>query len=150
AAGGILVPTLASPEDTDSAVERPTTWWELVRDSYLTFDRRTLGFARIAIGFLLVMDLLRRTPDWQNMYSTAGVLPIHVNLWRPQADGFSIFNAFSTPGELWVLWAVGLVGAICLLVGYRTRLAQVTMLVFVTSMNGRVLLIENGGYVVQN
>jgi len=51
-------------------------------------------------GFLLVTDLIRRTWDWEDMYSTNGVLPNHVNLWRPQAYGaFSIFNAFSTPAE---------------------------------------------------
>jgi hypothetical protein len=36
------------------------------------------------------------------------------------------------------------------LVGYKTRVAQVLAAIFVASMNGRVLLIENGGYVVHN
>src|SRR5262249_16940612 len=113
--------------------------------------RRTLGFARIMLGTLLVGDLFRRTWSWEDMYSTKGVLPNHVNLFRPQAAGnFTILNAFSTSGELWVLWAVMLVTFVCVLIGFRTRLAQVLALVWVTSLDGRVLLIENGGYVVYN
>jgi len=126
-------------------------WFELLRDLYGTFDRRTLGFTRILLGFLLIMDLIHRSSAWMDMYSTEGVLPNHLNLFRPQAWGnFTIFNAFSTPGELAVLWVLMFAIGVCLLVGYKTKVAQVLALVFVASMNGRVLLIENGGYVVNN
>lgn len=131
-------------------MDQDPTWRSVLRDTYLTVDRRTLGLARIAMGFLLVLDLFRRTPDWLAMFSTKGVLPSPLFLARPQSDGLSLFTAFNTPGELWCLWAIGLATFLCLLVGYRTRVAQVVALVYVTSMNGRVLLIENGGYVVQN
>lgn len=130
--------------------EDEATFWELIRDTYLSFDRRTLGFTRIFLGFLLITDLLRRTWDWEAMFSTEGVLPNHVNLWRPQGSNFSLVNAFSTPAELWALWFVMLATFTCVLIGYKTRVAQVLSLVFVASMNGRILLIENGGYVVYN
>jgi hypothetical protein len=85
------------------------------------------------------------------MFADIGVLPNSLNLWRPQGSGhFSLLNAFSTSGELWVLWAVILATYVCLFIGFKTKVMQVLSLVFVTSMNGRVLLIENGGYVVQN
>ncbi|WP_235879761.1 HTTM domain-containing protein [Polyangium aurulentum] len=130
---------------------RPRAWLELIRDVYFSIDRRTLGFTRIMLGFLCVMDLVRRTPDWLAMYSNQGVLPNHVNLWRPQAWGaFTFLNAFSTAPELWALWGVMLATYLCLMFGYKTRIAQVLTLVFVTSTNGRILLIENGGYVVFN
>ncbi len=126
-------------------------YWTILRDVYFSIDRRTLGFARIMLGFLLVMDLFRRTPDWLAMYSDKGVLPTHVNLFRPQAWGaFTLFNAFSTAPELWALWAVLFATFVCVLVGYKTRIAHVLAAIFVASMNGRILLIENGGYVVYN
>lgn len=137
-------------KEPEASAPREASYWDIIRDVYLTFDRRTLGLARILLGFLLVMDLIRRVWDWQDMYSTEGVLPNHVNLFRPQGDNFSIVNAFSSPGELWVLWAIELVCFLGLLAGYRTRVFQVLSLIFVTGNNGRVLLIENGGYVVQN
>ena len=143
-------PAPAAPAASPAPAPKES-FWGIIRDVYLSFDRRTLGFARIMLGFLLVMDLIRRTPDWVDVFSTEGVLPNHVNLLRPQGGGnFSIVNAFSTPGELWVLWAVELFCFLGLLVGYRTRVFQILSLIFVTSNNGRVLLFENGGYVVQN
>ena len=124
---------------------------EMLADLYLSFDRRVLGFTRLMLGFYLVMDVCHRGRWWKEMYSTDGVLPNNVNLFRPQAWGaFTIFNAFSSPGELRVFWVFLLAVFGCLLVGYKTKTMQVLSLVLVTGMNGRVLLIENGGYVVQN
>jgi len=126
-------------------------FWHIIRECYFSVDRRTLGFARILLGFLLVMDLFRRTPDWLDMFSNEGVLPTHVNLWRPQAWGaFTFLNAFSTAPELWALWAFMLATYVCLLVGYKTRIAHLLSVFLVASANGRILLIENGGYVVNN
>ena len=139
-------PTKTADEPKD---EGPV--WPVIRDTYLTFDRRTLGFTRILVGFLFVMDLFRRTADWNWMFSTEGVLPNHVNLFRPQASqAFSLVNAFSTRGELVALWIIVFLTFVCLMVGYKTKLAQILSVVFVCSMDGRVLLIENGGYVVYN
>lgn len=145
--------TAAKEGDAAAKDDRAPTasWWDILRDCFFTFDRRTLGFTRILIGFFLIGDLFRRTWAWTDMFADTGVLPNHVNLWRPQGSGnFSLVNAFSTSGELWVLWAIILATYVCLLIGWKTKLMQVLSLVFVTSMNGRVLLIENGGYVVHN
>lgn len=126
-------------------------YWLIIRDVYLSVDRRTLGFTRILLGFLMVMDLFRRTSDWLAMFSDDGVLPSHVQLWRHNGWGlFSILTAFSTAPELWALWFVILCTFLCVLVGYKTRIAQVLAVVFISGMNSRVLLIENGGYVVYN
>lgn len=129
---------------------RVETWHELVQRTYLSFDRRTLGLTRICLGFFLVMDLFRRSFAWEAMFSDRGVLPTTTILARPQAGNYSILHAFSSPFELWVLFAVMLVTYVSLLIGFKTKLAQILSLVWVVSMNGRVLLIENGGYVVQN
>ncbi|MFO0551018.1 MAG: hypothetical protein U0271_21695 [Polyangiaceae bacterium] len=122
----------------------------LAINSWLVFDRRTLGFTRLLLGFYLIMDLFRRTADWEHMFADTGVLPTYVILKQPQANGFSFLHAFTSAPELWCLWAVILVVYVCLFVGYRTKLAQILSVFIVTSMNGRVLLIENGGYVVQS
>ncbi|MBK8258994.1 MAG: HTTM domain-containing protein [Polyangiaceae bacterium] len=124
---------------------------ELIRDAYFTFDRRTLGFTRILLGFLLIMDLFRRTADWNHMFANTGVLPASLNLSRPQAAyAFSLVNGFATEPELVLLWALIFVTYVCVLIGYKTKLAQILSVFWVASMNGRVLLIENGGYVVNN
>jgi hypothetical protein len=138
---------------TEATAETPAapSMWALIRDYYFLFDRRTLGFTRIMLGFFLVGDLVRRGMAWMDLYSSEGVLPTPVNLSRPSVWGtFSIFHAFSEPGELRVLWALMFVTFMCLLIGYKTKIAQILSLIFVTGMNVRVGQIENGGYIVHN
>lgn len=124
--------------------------WNLFKNSYLTFDRRTLGLTRILLGWFLICDLFRRAAAWPDMLSDVGVLPNWVILEKPQSNNFSLLHGFTTAPELWVLWGVILATYVALLVGYKTKLAQILSLMFITSLNGRVLLIENGGYVVQS
>jgi hypothetical protein len=120
-------------------------------DRYLTFDRRTLGLTRLLLGFYLLLDLVHRGRWWDDFYSSEGVCPNRWSVAKAPVRGmFSLFHAFSTPAELRVLWALMFVTFAALLVGYRTKAAQIASLVLVTSMNARVLPAENGGYIVQN
>ena len=122
----------------------------LFTNSWLSFDKRTLGLTRICLGFYLLMDLFRRTGDWEAMFADTGVLPNWLTLNRGPSSNFTFVAGFTSAWELWALWVVIFATYVCLLLGYRTKIAQILSLIFVTSMNGRVLLIENGGYVVQN
>jgi hypothetical protein len=122
----------------------------LAQNSWLTFDRRTLGFTRIILATFLIFDLFRRGAAWEEMFGDKGVLPSFVITNRPQAQGFSLLHGFTTPLELWLLFGVILLVYVLLLVGWKTKVMQILSMFFVASMNGRVLLIENGGYVVQN
>src|SRR5689334_20471229 len=106
------------------------SFFRLLHDHYLTFDRRTLGFTRWMLGFYLITDLFHRGRSWAELYSSTGVLPTDLALQRPQSEGsFSIFLGFSSPGELQILWALMLVTFVCLLIGYKTRLSQLLALV---------------------
>ena len=144
-------PDLEAAAEAPVAPEEPPgpTFREMLREGYLTFDRRTLGFTRLVLGFYLILDLFHRGRSWSELYSTDGVYPNNLNLARSQGM-FSLFDAFSTSGEVRVLWALMLVTFTCLFLGYRTKVAQVLALFLVTGMNIRVPAIENGGYVVQN
>src|SRR5690349_20580512 len=75
--------------ESPQPVARVETWWEVLKDSYFNIDRRTLGFTRICLGWFLIGDLLRRTPDWIHMFGDTGVLPTTLILSRPQAANFS-------------------------------------------------------------
>lgn len=122
-----------------------------VRDRYLAVDPRTAGVFRLVLGTLLSLDCLRHWSEAQLLYSTEGVLPNEKHLWRPSSSWlFSIFHAFSSLKEVHVLFALGLLCHVLLLVGYRARLFAFLSFVFVTSMDSRVPLVENGGYVVVN
>jgi hypothetical protein len=122
-----------------------------VRDRYLRVDPRTAGVFRLVLGTLLSLDCLRHWSEAQLLYSTSGVLPNEKHLWHPSSSYlFSIFHAFSSVNEVHVLFTLGLICHLLLLVGYRTKLFAILSCVFVTSMDSRIPLVENGGYVVVN
>ena len=142
----------AAPADEAPAPEAlppEPSFAQQLREGFLTFDRRTLGFTRIVLGVYLILDICHRGRSWLELYSSDGVYPSYLNLWHTQWM-FSLFDAFFSAGEVRVYWALMLVTFTCLTIGYRTRVAQVIALFLVTGMNIRLPAIENGGYVVQN
>ena len=48
---------------------------EAFRRTYLRIDPRSLALGRIAIGLVLIADLLRRIPWLRDFYSNAGLIP---------------------------------------------------------------------------
>lgn len=142
------------PAKTAPAPERPGRWHRfrrVVRERYTTIDPRTAGIFRIVLGLLTSLDLLRHATEARFLYSNEGVLSNHAHLFRPSSSNqLSLFHAFSSLSEVKLLFALGLVAHLALLFGYRARLAAFASFVFVTSMDQRIPLVENGGYVVVN
>jgi hypothetical protein len=118
---------------------------------YLSFDRRTLGLVRLMLGALLLLDLARRAPYWLTLYSSEGLAPADVTLAAQLPyENVSLVFAFDHPVAARALFALCALTFGALFVGYRTKLAQIASVVVVTGLNGRLLLVENGGYVVEN
>lgn len=119
-----------------------------------TADLRTLGLFRIVFGSLLAGDCVRHWREASWAYSNEGVLSNHFHLYlsyRPSdAYSFSLFHAFSSPAEVHVAFALSLACYLCLAIGWKTRLFAILSFLFVTSMDSRLPLVENGGYVVVN
>lgn len=122
-----------------------------IRRRYLELDPRTLGVFRLALGLLLSANLIRHWSVARRFYSNDGVLSNHWHLFRPSSGhNFSLFHGFSSIGEVHVAFAVALACHLCLLIGYRTRLFAVASFLIVTSLDNRLILVENGGYIVVN
>ncbi len=120
-----------------------------LRRIYLTVDARGLGAGRIALGAVLLLDLFRRIPVLGLWYSNDGLLPNHTVLWRPPfPHTFSLFFTASRAGEAAAGFALCAAAYVALLVGFRTRLAQLASLIAVLSLHGRVLFVQNSGDVV--
>ena len=119
------------------------------RETYLTIDPRALGVGRIALALVLLLDLARRLPFATLWYSNEGLLPNHTVLWRPTSEYvFSLFFTASLPYEAMIAFALCGAAYLLLLVGLKTRVAQVASLLAVLSLHGRVLFIQNSGDVV--
>lgn len=134
-----------------SAVARIRRTIDWIREHYMVLDPRTAGLYRIVIGFLLTANALRHWSVAQTYYSNDGILTNHWKLFRPGAPWeFSLFHAFSSLGEVHVAFALAVFCHVCLMIGWRARLFAILSFVACTSMDSRILLVENGGYVVVN
>jgi hypothetical protein len=126
-------------------------WWQRTKALYGAADPRSLGLFRIALGALLFFDVALKFPEVAAHLSNAGWLPNHFALFRPMSSHlFSVYFAFGTPLEVKLLLSLHLLVCVLLLVGYRTKLMQILVLVLTTSLNSRNLIIESGGTVVLN
>lgn len=122
-----------------------------IHDHYCKADPRTLGLLRIVLGFLLTADSIRHWKEARYFYSNSGVLTNHYLLFKPfSGHNLTLWNAFSTEGEVHVIFALATLCYFLYMIGYRTRLFAILSLVMVTSQDNRLILVENGGYVVVN
>lgn len=115
----------------------------------LSVDLRALGAFRIALGILLAVDVLSRSVDLRAHYTDFGVLPI--GPFVDQIDGalrISLHFANGTTGWQAFLFALMLLASLCVMAGYRTRLATVTAWVLLVSLHNRNPMVLNGGDVL--
>src|SRR5687768_5240650 len=124
---------------------------DFIQARYFGADLRWIGAFRIGLGLILVCDLLRRWAEAREYYTNDGFLPNHFSLFRPMGDDlFSLLHAFSTLGEVSVVFALMLVVFVCFTLGYRTGLMQILAFVSITSLDARNIFVENGGDVLVN
>lgn len=141
-----LVPPVAP-----AAPPTPVGLWQKLVATYASADPRSLGLLRIALGALTFADVALKWPEVEAHYANTGWLSNHFALFRPMSDHlFSVYFAFGAPNEVRLLMVLHLVVCLLLLVGYRTKLMQILVLVLTASLNSRNLMVENGGSVVLN
>lgn len=113
-------------------------------------DPRSLALFRVALASVLLFDLGMRARDIGAFYTDAGILPrgaqveIYSNL--PALLSLHLWNG--TPAAQWVLFAIALVAALSLLVGYRTKTATLVSWILLVSLHNRNPMVLQGGDVV--
>ncbi|WP_437482705.1 hypothetical protein WME75_41385 [Sorangium sp. So ce1014] len=141
-------PAGAPKPPAEGRLRRVGRW---IKERYCTIDVRTLGLFRLVLGFLLASDCVRHWAEASWIYSNDGVLTNHYHLFHPSSGfNFSLYHAFSSIEEVHVAFALSLFCFLCFFVGWHTRLFSILSFLLVTSRDNRVVLIENGGYVVVN
>ena len=108
-------------------------------------DARSLAAFRMALGLLILADLLSRFRNLTAFYTDVGVYPraAFVAHQNPLHLSFHVVS-----GEVWVqalLFALAGVFAIALAIGYRTPVATVGSWLFLVSLHNRVPDVLNGG-----
>lgn len=112
----------------------------------LFVDRRALVALRVALGSLLLADLLLRARSLAFFYTDAGALPRSVLFTRyPITATLSVHAWF---GDLWwgaLLFVAAGIAALALALGYRTKVAAICSLILLVSLHARNPLVLNGG-----
>lgn len=115
----------------------------------LGIDPRALAALRIALGSLILLDLLLRARSIEAFYTDTGVLPR-----AALADIYPTISRLSLhalSGTLWwqaLLFAIAGCVAVALVLGYRTRLATAASFLLLVSLHIRNPVVLNGGDVV--
>ena len=110
-----------SPHPTTPGAPRSRSWL----DAFFGIDLRSLAVLRVGIALALLHDWIDRAGDLVAHYTDAGVLPASVFL-PIVGKGFYFTPFYHLSGNTWAvagLFALALLSAIALLLGYRTRAA---------------------------
>ncbi|MGI8861087.1 MAG: HTTM domain-containing protein [Rubrobacteraceae bacterium] len=110
-------------------------------------DLRSLAAFRIVLGLLVLADLALRATDFHAHYTDAGVLPRSQAIESGLIDAWE-FSLYLINGEALfqaLLFGLTALAAVCMLVGYRTRLSTIIVWVLVVSVQWRNPLLLNGG-----
>lgn len=115
----------------------------------LGLDLRALATFRFGISVLLIIDLLTRATDLREHYTDFGILPTapYIDLFANQLH-VSLHLANGGWGWILFLFALHLLAAASVAIGYRTRLATVVCWVLLVSLHNRNTYILNGGDVL--
>lgn len=104
-------------------------------------ETSTLGLFRIAYGLVLSLWTLTLMSDATSFFSEDGVLPeVSLAGWR-----WSLLELDDSRAAVLVLMAALLGAALCVMVGYRTRLATVVSFLLLVSLRWRNIWVMNGG-----
>ena len=111
----------------------PDSFPDYIRRCF-TIDSRSLAIFRIAVALLIIADVILRSRNFYFYYTDDGVVPQDLaELYRREA--FSFFFYTSDPTLIAGLFVFGVVIAIALLIGYKTRIATILSFLFVISLD---------------
>lgn len=129
----------AGPESAEEAVSR--VWQYLV--GAVRIDTRTLALFRITVALIIIAEVSLRFRNLHFFYTDAGPIPTELAMRATADTAFSFFYYTSDPTVVALLFALQILFAIQLLVGYRTRTAMVISFVFMASLdNGNPFIVS--------
>jgi hypothetical protein len=105
-----------------------------------------LALFRMAFGLVCMIDVLRRLSTVSIFFSADGLTPLQLNY----GGAFTLFQFFpDAPGVAFGVLFVLACASLLLIIGYRTRWAQVVLLVGFASLHNRNPMLINAGDSVQ-
>ena len=107
-------------------------------------DLRSLALFRIFLGFLIIADLAGRVPNFRAHFTEEGILPRELLISSMSEWRWSLFLINGSLQFQVALFIATWIAAICIIVGYRTRLMLVVAWVLIMSLQVRNPLVLSG------
>lgn len=104
----------------------------------------TLGVVRIAFGALIVMWTGTLLPGLRDLFGTEGIAPVPLR----EPFRWTVFQVWTSDQALFIGWAILLIAAVAMTVGWHSRLAAVVVFVLVLAFQYRNPTAFNSGDVV--
>ena len=101
----------------------------------VSIDTRSLALFRIALGLLIIGDLISRSRNFWFYYTDDGVVPQELAESYTPDGAFSFFYYTSDPTVIAGLFVLHGLVALQLIVGYKTRFATILSFLFVISLD---------------
>ncbi len=115
----------------------------------LSLDLRSLAFARISLGVVILGDLVWRAQDLVAHYTDYGVLPRGALLEKfADPSHVSLHYMGGTVGIQMLLFFIAGFFAFQMILGYRTRFATIASWILLVSLQSRNIMILQGGDVL--
>jgi hypothetical protein len=119
---------------------RAVVAWE--RFWFRDVETSTLALFRIAFGIVVVAWTISLAPALYSFFTDDGILPGHPD---NGSGAWGLLQLDSSATAVTILYLFLLVGSLCLLVGFRTRLAAVVVFVCLVSFSRRDPWVLNSG-----
>ncbi|PVZ13272.1 HTTM domain-containing protein [Actinomycetospora cinnamomea] len=96
---------------------------------------------RIAFGVVTTVWMLSLVPVLDPFFGRDGAIPVR----ELPVGGWTLFSLVQGSPLIWVLWLAGVLGAVALTVGFRTRVAALVVFVVIMSVTRSAPLAFNAG-----
>jgi len=114
-------------------------------ESPFLLDLRAVGFFRILLALIILLDQIVRLSDWHAFHSVHGVVTLAESRGWDSPWLWSLYWLSDAPVLPYLLEAARLLATLALLLGIRPRLAAFVLFVLLASVAARNPLLLQGG-----
>lgn len=136
------------PTDTNgnAAPGDPGSWRRKGRELF-SIDLRSLAVFRLSLASMILIDLIRRTPDLVGLYTDYGAIPRELLIaeFRDRSQLSLHFMLSGSVTGVACLFVIAGIFALMMMVGYRTRLATIASWLLLMSFQNRANLVGDSG-----
>lgn len=112
----------------------------------LTLDLRSLALTRFLLGGLCFVDIANRIPQIDTFYSDAGIIPRWLLIQEFEWPwAMSLFNLNGSYSFVLIVSIIGMLAALALCLGLRTKLSTFIVWIVIMSFHARIQDVNHGG-----